>query len=218
MNNKTRKLKCWTTKKKTQDYDGLQKFQNQSTEWKYSVWIVRHSAERFQWVNVLFQECHISMAMQTSTQSQWTGTFPVMTTSYTLVQMVEKTHEKFHKVRSIIRAKSQSEDVPAVWQVEVQHQHWQSVQLMYLRDGRCRVQRVRPEIIRSNWWWEQEDALHGQHWQDRQWAEVPGDGHQEAHVYHCLTSPSSCNWRTSCAVTKSIPESVTSVVKATKIR
>ena len=40
--------------------------------------------------------------------------FPVMTTSYTLVQLVEKMHEKSNKVRSIITAKSQSEDVPAV--------------------------------------------------------------------------------------------------------
>ena len=38
----------------------------------------------------------------------------VMTTSYTLVQLVEKMHEKSNKVRSIITAKSQSEDVPAV--------------------------------------------------------------------------------------------------------
>ena len=39
---------------------------------------------------------------------------PVMTTSYTLVQMVEKMYKKSNRVRSIIRAKSQSEDVPAV--------------------------------------------------------------------------------------------------------
>ena len=54
------------------------------------------------------------MAIQTSTQSQWTGTFPSHDHQYTLFQMVEKMHEKSDKVRSIIRAKSQSEDVPAV--------------------------------------------------------------------------------------------------------